>query len=205
MAMRNGMRQCMRTMSVLGRMNAMRPGMMMMRSGLASASASASGNMINSGYRGTAMETRRFYSVIENGLAAPVVEFDKMKEIVRDVENGNDEYVIVDVRENDEFASGHIRNAINLPCKSSPGALGLDPEEFKLTFGFDKPGNDKTLVFYCLAGVRATISEELASTFDYEKRLNYSGSFRDWISNNGEVVKEEEVKKDGENVETESK
>lgn len=134
---------------------------------------------------------KRFYSVIENGLAAPVVDYNKMKEIV---EKNDPNYVIVDVRENDEFAAGHIPHAINLPCKSSPGALGLDPEEFKLTFGFDKPSKDKTLVFYCLAGVRAAISEELASTFDYEHRLNYAGSFKDWINHNGKIEYPQEAK-----------
>ncbi|TID14952.1 hypothetical protein CANINC_004623 [Pichia inconspicua] len=128
--------------------------------------------------------SKRFYTVIENGLAAPIIDFNKMKEIVQ---KNDPNYIIVDVRENDEFEAGHIPHAINLPCKSSPGALGLDPEEFKLTFGFDKPSKDKTLVFYCLAGVRAAISEELAGTFDYEHRLNYSGSFKDWINHNGEI------------------
>lgn len=125
----------------------------------------------------------RKYSVIEND-AAPTIDFNKMKEIAL---SNDPKYVIVDVREPDEFSAGHIPNAINIPCKSSPGALGLDPEEFNLTFGFDKPPADKTLVFYCLAGVRATMSEELAGTYGYKNRLNYVGSFKDWIANNGKI------------------
>lgn len=126
----------------------------------------------------------RKYSVIEDESAAPVIDFTKMTDIVK---KNDPNYVIVDVREPDEYNAGHIPNAINIPCKSSPGALGLYPDEFKLTFGFDKPPTDKTLVFYCLAGIRSRMSEELAGTFGYEHRLNYSGSFSDWMSNKGEI------------------
>lgn len=127
-------------------------------------------------------KTARKYSSMEG--AAPVIDFPKMKEIA---ESKDDKYVIVDVREPDEYSAGHIPGAINIPVKSSPGALGLDAEEFKDTFGFEKPDTNKTLVFYCLAGVRAGMGEELASTFGYEHRLNYVGSFGDWMKNKGEV------------------
>lgn len=127
----------------------------------------------------------RKYTVIESDASAPNIDFSKMKEIAS---SSDPKYVIVDVREPDEYSAGHIPHAINIPCKSSPGALGLDPEEFKLTFGFDKPSAEKTLVFYCLAGVRARMSEELAATFGYENRLNYIGSFKDWLDNHGEIA-----------------
>lgn len=131
------------------------------------------------------ISNKRQYSVIENESNAPIIDFIKMNEIVKNFDSNK--YVIVDVRENDEFNAGHIPNAINIPCKSSPGALGLHPDEFKLSFGFDKPSTDKTLIFYCLAGVRSTMSEELAGTFGYENRLNYLGSFKDWMNNHGEI------------------
>lgn len=136
------------------------------------------------GARLATVNSVRHYT-IENPDAAPVVDFDKVKSIVNSYDPAK--YVIVDVREPEEFQQGHIPHAINIPCKSSPGALGLHPEEFKLTFGFDKPDPSKTLLFYCLAGVRASMSEELAHTFDYEHRLNYIGSFKDWVANNGPV------------------
>lgn len=134
--------------------------------------------------KSSAVQSRQ-YSVIDSDAAAPNIDFSQMKEIAS---SADPKYVIVDVREPDEYSAGHIPHAINIPCKSSPGALGLDPEEFKLTFGFDKPSAEKTLVFYCLAGVRARMSEELAATFGYENRLNYIGSFKDWLDNHGEIA-----------------
>lgn len=115
---------------------------------------------------------------------APIVDFAQMRELVREHKPN---VVLVDVREPDEFAAGHIPGAINVPVKSAPGALGLHEEEFKLRFGFDKPDTDKTLVFYCLAGVRATMADELAYTFGYNHRLNYAGSFNDWVQQNGPI------------------
>ncbi|KAG7906175.1 hypothetical protein KL906_004628 [Ogataea polymorpha] len=126
----------------------------------------------------------RKYSVLEEESQAPVVDFSKVKELVEKKDPDN---VIVDVREPEEYAKGHIPGAVNIPVNSSPGALGLSPDEFEQTFGFPKPDPSKTLLFYCLAGVRSSMAEELASTFGYGKRLNYVGSFSDWTEKNGPV------------------
>jgi len=135
---------------------------------------------------------KRHYSVIEEEGSAPVIDFNKMKTIVKEKKP---EVVVVDVREPDEYKTGHIPGAINIPCKSSPGAFGLSPEEFKLTFGFSKPAKDRTLVFYCLGGIRSSISEELAGTCEYSKRLNYKGSWEDWVANKGAIEYPKEEKK----------
>lgn len=175
LSLRTASRTAIRAFSVLSRTAVVRPSI--------SYAARTTGFQVHCRAAGK-VNAVRSYSVIENGLSAPVIEYSKMKEIVG---NKDGKYVVVDVREPDEYAAGHIPNAINLPYKSSPGALGLHPDEFKLSFGFDKPSTDKTLVFYCLAGVRSTMSEELAETFGYENRLNYLGSFQNWIDNHGEV------------------
>lgn len=120
---------------------------------------------------------------------APVVDYAKMAEIVRAQDPS---VVIVDAREPDEYAAGHIQGAINIPVNSAPGALGLHEDEFKLQFGFDKPDAEKTLVFYCLAGVRSTMAEELAYTFGYSHRLNYAGSLSEWVKRGAPVVTEEQ-------------
>lgn len=127
--------------------------------------------------------SKRNYSVIDIDVT-PEIDFQKMSEIV---EKKDPNVVIVDVREPDEFNAGHIPGAINIPCKSSPGALGLDETKFKEVFGFDKPSTDKTLVFYCLAGVRARMSEELAGTYGYKNRINYTPSFSNWVDQNGKI------------------
>lgn len=124
---------------------------------------------------------RRFLSVITTSPEAKFYDYDGVKAIATEKEL-DPKIVLVDVREPSEFAEGHIPHAVNIPYKSLPGALDLSPEEFEEHFGFEKPGLDKELVFYCLGGVRSTAAEELASNFGYKKRGNYVGSWEDWIA-----------------------
>lgn len=115
---------------------------------------------------------------------APIVDFEYVKSLAT---NPVPNTYLIDVREPSEYAQGYIPTALNIPYKSSPGALGLDEEEFSELFGFPKPPTDGTLVFYCLGGVRSTAAEILADTFGYQKRMNYTGSYKDWIEHDGPV------------------
>jgi 3-mercaptopyruvate sulfurtransferase SseA len=121
----------------------------------------------------------RKYSVLSPESEAEIVDYDKVKKIASHPEQFADT-VLIDVREPVEFQDGHIPGALNIPFKSSPGALDLSEEEFKDGFGFDKPSKDKNLIFYCLGGVRSSAAEELAKCFGYKKRGNYVGSWEDW-------------------------
>ncbi|RCK63442.1 Thiosulfate sulfurtransferase RDL2, mitochondrial [Candida viswanathii] len=124
----------------------------------------------------------RFYSVLSDSPEAKIYKYNDIKEVLSHPENHQDS-VLVDVREPNEFGDGHIPGAINIPFKSSPGALDLSEDDFQENFGFPKPSTDKELIFYCLGGVRSTAAEELANTFGYKKRGNYVGSWEDWIAN----------------------
>lgn len=115
----------------------------------------------------TAANAVRFYSPITTDTPAKELDFAAVKQFVDTTTQGGP--LIVDVREPSEYAAGHIPTAVNIPFKSSPGALSLEAEDFEDTFGFAKPETDKELIFYCLAGVRSTAAEELASTFGYQK------------------------------------
>ncbi|ODV91844.1 hypothetical protein CANCADRAFT_30155 [Tortispora caseinolytica NRRL Y-17796] len=141
-------------------------------------------------YRSPVVATARSFhatkvSLVEISKAAQEYKFEELKKAI---DNHEKDIVVVDVREPNELAEcGKIPGAINIPYKSSPGALGLDPEEFKETFGFDKPPTSSKLIFYCLAGVRSTAAEQIAATYGYTDRGNYKGSFKDWIEHQGPV------------------
>lgn len=108
----------------------------------------------------------REYTVLSSDKPAVLYTYEDVKKLSQ---TEHPDVVLIDVREPDEFAAGHIPTAVNVPFKSSPGALGLDEESFKDAFGFDKPPLDKKLVFYCLAGLRSTPAEQLAATFGYQE------------------------------------
>lgn len=122
----------------------------------------------------------RSYSVLSSSPEAKVYKYCDIKKIATSPTEFP-ETILVDVREPFEFQDGHIPSAINIPFKSSPGALALSAEEFVDNFGFEKPEATKELVFYCLGGVRSTSAEGLADTFGYKKRGNYVGSWEDWV------------------------
>lgn len=121
--------------------------------------------------KSSSLSGARSYSAVTIDAPAPVIEFNKIKELssAASTNHLDKDFLIFDVREPDEYAEGHIPNSINLPYKSAPGALGLEAEEFQEAFGFEKPSADKELVFYCRSGVRSTAAEALAATFGYQK------------------------------------
>lgn len=105
--------------------------------------------------------------------------------------------ILVDVREPEEVKLyGTIPTALNIPFKSTPGALDLPEEDFEDLFGFDKPSKDKELVFFCQAGLRSAAAEELVGTFGYTNRGNYSGSFNDWYENESNLKASKSEKKE---------
>lgn len=80
-----------------------------------------------------------------------------------------------DVRERHEFAAGHIPTALNVPIMIYPDGLFLTPKEFKIRFGFEKPSDEKEVVFYCKLGRRSKYAAGLAEQGGWE---NMAGAGR---------------------------
>ncbi|CCK71354.1 thiosulfate sulfurtransferase RDL2 KNAG_0G02970 [Huiozyma naganishii CBS 8797] len=121
-------------------------------------------------------------------LAAKVYTFEDVRRLVQQPAPGR---LLVDVREPEEVQENALPGAVNIPLKSSPGALGLSAEEFRDVFHFDKPPLDSELVFLCARGVRAQTAEELARSYGYEHTGVYPGSIAEWIKRGGETVKKQ--------------
>ena len=87
-------------------------------------------------------------------------------------ENG---YIILDVRRPDEFAAGHIPNAINVPNES----IGTDeiPE---------LPNKDQLIMVYCRSGRRSKEASEKLVKLGYTNIVEFGGIL-DW---KGEIVTE---------------
>ena len=87
-------------------------------------------------------------------------------------ENG---YIILDVRRPDEYAAGHIPNAINVPNES----IGTDeiPE---------LPNKDQLIMVYCRSGRRSKEASEKLVKLGYTNIVEFGGIL-DW---KGEIVTE---------------
>lgn len=111
-----------------------------------------------------------------------------MTEIVEDVSNSSREesgYVVIDVRGHDEVQyTGKLNDVVEtLPLPYiAQGALVMEEEDFKESFGFDKPALDETIVFTCKAGIRSQQAGQLAKMAGYSNILDYMGGSNEWFS-----------------------
>ena len=82
-------------------------------------------------------------------------------------------YIILDVRRPDEFAAGHIPNAINVPNET----IGTDEIP-------DLPNNDQLIMVYCRSGRRSKEASEKLVKLGYTNIVEFGGIL-DW---KGEIV-----------------
>ena len=78
------------------------------------------------------------------------------------IDNGS---VIVDVREKEEYDSGHITNAINIPL-SDIDSIDID--------------KNKTVIVYCATGVRSKSAAEKLAEMGYTSLYNLDGGLLNW-------------------------
>ena len=87
-------------------------------------------------------------------------------------DSGNQEVVVVDVREKHEWNEGYIPGAIHVPR----GFLELQIEEAV-------PDKSKTVVLYCAGGVRSLIAGTTLKQMGYQNAISMSGGFGQWKAN----------------------
>lgn len=105
------------------------------------------------------------------GLAAQTATFE---DVTAGLAKG--EIVLVDIREPDEFVSGHVPGAINLPLsRLTPAAL-------------PRPA-DKKVVIMCRSGNRSGKLVSMLPKVGREDIIDYSGSMIDWTRRGGPIVK----------------
>lgn len=82
----------------------------------------------------------------------------------------NPDLVILDIREPEDFESGHIQGAINL----SRGLIELDIDEVV-------PDQDKTIVTYCGGGSRSALAAQTLQVMGYDHVYSLTGGYRQWV------------------------
>lgn len=87
--------------------------------------------------------------------------------------------VVLDVREPDEFAAGHIPGAINVPR----GLL-----EFKLSATPELGRRDLDILLYCRSGGRAALAACSLQDMGYANVRSIEGGYDAWIASGQKVV-----------------
>jgi len=80
-----------------------------------------------------------------------------------------DEHILVDVREDHEWAAGHAAGAVHL----SKGIIERDVEK-------EIPDKSKTLVLYCGGGFRSALAADALRQMGYENAISLDGGWRAW-------------------------
>lgn len=92
--------------------------------------------------------------------------------------------VIIDVRESDEFAAGHLPGAINIPR----GVL-----EFKIGMVPECSNKDGSFLIYCRTSGRAALSAVQLQKIGYGNVVSMAGGFEAWNNENRPTRKPEPI------------
>jgi rhodanese-related sulfurtransferase len=88
--------------------------------------------------------------------------------------------VLLDVREADEFAAGHLPGAIH----TSRGLL-----EFKLSASPELSNRDLRVVLYCKTSGRAALAAQVMHEMGYRRVSSIAGGYDAWVAAGQSVVK----------------
>ena len=102
----------------------------------------------------------KFFEALSGGNTIKNIKPDVAYENLKKDKN----IVLLDVREKDEFAIGHIQGARNVPLSN------MTQEISRLV-----PHKDKTIYVYCLSGARSTRASNLLKQMGYTEVYNLGG------------------------------
>ena len=84
---------------------------------------------------------------------------------------------VIDVREEGEYAEGHIPGAVNIPLRT-------------LAQNVDQIPTDRQIITYCASGHRAGMALSALQTLGYDTAKGFPGSWKAWTEAEGEVSME---------------
>ncbi len=88
-----------------------------------------------------------------------------------------EDFLLVDVREESEWSEGKIPGAIYL----GKGIIERDIES-------TEPNKNKEIILYCQGGFRSALAAESIQNMGYKNSISMSGGFSEWTNNNFPVT-----------------
>jgi rhodanese-related sulfurtransferase len=99
------------------------------------------------------------------GVGVPWGEYSEPSKLVALVDGKAEAYILVDVRSPEEYASGHIRTAINIPVTE---IAAHPPTEQK----------NALIIVYCRSGVRSAKAAAILKKLGYKGGVDFGGVSR---------------------------
>ena len=114
-----------------------------------------------------AKHSPRFLKIVDD--ARSRVKETNVEEVKRRLDRGDRKFILVDVREESEWAAGHIPGAIHL----GKGVIERDVEQ-------KVPDTSQELVLYCGGGYRSALAADNLQKMGYTNVLSMDGGWRGW-------------------------
>ena len=109
-----------------------------------------------------------YFSLSSSPLASPATDISQDDFLAR--KQSSNDYLLLDVRTEEEFAQGHIEGALNISHTEIINRLEDIPK-------------DKDLIIYCRSGKRAGVAAKLLAKNGYKNLFHLDGDMNGWISN----------------------
>ena len=121
--------------------------------------------------------SERFLRFVEE--AKGVIKETSVSDVQQDLDRGGD-FLLIDTREESEWAAGHAKGAIHL----SKGIIERDIETAV-------PDTSRKIVLYCGGGYRSALAADALQKMGYSNVYSLAGGWRAWRT--GEMPVEELV------------
>lgn len=103
----------------------------------------------------------------------------QIKEIsIDEMQQHNEPYVLLDIREDHEWQNGHLPEAMHL-------GKGIIERDIEQTVADKK----QKIVLYCGGGYRSALSAQTLQQMGYQQVLSLAGGYREWLERQLPVVK----------------
>jgi rhodanese-related sulfurtransferase len=93
------------------------------------------------------------------------------EEVAARVAEAGRDWIVIDVREQDEYRGGHI-----------PGAIGCGRGILEYHIADLVPETDTEIVLYCRGGMRSALAADSLRQMGYTGVESMSGGFREWLA-----------------------
>lgn len=93
------------------------------------------------------------------------------EEVAVRLEQPERDWVLIDVREQDEYRGGHL-----------PGAIGCGRGILEYHIAELVPDTEKEIVLYCRGGMRSALAADSLRQMGYSRVESMSGGFREWTA-----------------------
>ena len=108
----------------------------------------------------------------------PRIKETNVEEVKRRMDRGDPKFKLVDVREDSEFAAGHIPGAVHI----SKGVIERDIET-------KVPDPAQEIILYCGGGFRSALAADNLQRMGYTNVLSMEGGWRGWTEKGHAVEK----------------